>query len=94
MLDFGEPYVVSAEVPESRPANVQGSAAAKSSAYLLFTIQGNGKEDVSDLSHIKGTQTKIPLSEKEGLTHRPKEPTYTVFAADGKTVAQGSFEYG
>lgn len=93
-LEFGEPYVVSAEVPENRLINIQGPTAAESSVFLSFRIRGRGYEDISDLSHIKGTQTKIPLSEKEGLTHRPKEPTYTIFTADGKTAAQGSFEYG
>lgn len=93
-LEFGEPYVVSAEVPEDGLIDVQGSATAKSTVFLLFTIRGQGNENISDLSHIKGTQTKIPLSEKEGLTHRPKEPTYTIVTADGKTAAQSSFEYG
>jgi len=93
-FEFGEPFVVSAEVPENRLVNVQGSTTAKSSVFLLFTIRGQGNEDISDLSHIKGTQTKIPLSKNKGLTHRPKEPTFTIFTADGKTAAQGSFEYG
>jgi hypothetical protein len=94
VLEFGEPYIISAEVPESRVVNVQGSTSARSSVFLSFTIMGQGNEDIRDLSHIKGDQTKIPLSKTEGLAHRPKEPTYTVLTADGKTAAQGSFEYG
>jgi hypothetical protein len=81
-LEFGEPFVVSAKVRENR------------GAYISFSMLGRGKEDISDLSHIKGDRTKIPLSKIKGLTHRPKEPTYTVLTADGKTVAKGSFEYG
>ncbi|UCE42852.1 MAG: hypothetical protein JSV17_07860 [Candidatus Aminicenantes bacterium] len=94
VLAFGEPYIVSAEVPENRLVNVQGSTSDKSSVYLSFSIRGQGNEDVSDLSHVKGEQTKIPLSKTDGLTHRPKEPTYTIVTADGKIAAQGSFEYG
>jgi hypothetical protein len=93
-LKFGEPYVVSAEVPENRLVNVQGSTAARTSVFLSFSMLGQGNEDISDLSHIKGTNTKIPLSKNEGLFHRPQEPTYTILTADGKTAAQGSFEYG
>jgi hypothetical protein len=93
-LRFGEPYIVSAEVPENRLVAVQGSSAAKTSIFLSFTVRGQGNEDISDLSHIKGDKTKIPLSKVEGLTNRPKEPTYTILTADGKTAAQGSFEYG
>lgn len=93
-LEFGEPYAVSAEVPENRLVNFQGSTTARTSVFLSFSIRGQGDEDIRDLSHVKGDQTKIPLSTKEGLTHRPKEPTYTILTADGKTAAQGSFEYG
>ena len=94
VLEFGEPFIVSAEVPKNWQANILGSPAAPSSVYLSFSIQGWGSEDISDLSHIKGDKTKIPRSKKEGLTHRPKEPTYTILTADGKTAAQGAFEYG
>ncbi len=94
VLEFGEPFIVSAEVPENRLVNVQGSTSARTSVFLTFSIRGQGNEDISDLSHIKGTQTKIPLSKKEGLTHRPEEPMYKILLADGKTAAQGSFEYG
>ena len=94
VLEFGEPYIVSAEVPENRLLNVQSSTSARTSVFLSFAIRGQGNEDIQDLSHIKGDKTKIPLSTNEGLTHRPKEPTYTIMTADGKTAAQGSFEYG
>ena len=94
VLEFGEPFVISAEVPKNRQSNILVSPAAPSSVYLSFSIRGSCNEDISDLSHIKGTNTKIPLSRKEGLNHRPKEPTYKILLADGKTAAQGSFEYG
>jgi hypothetical protein len=93
-LKMGEPYAVSAEVPQNRSVVVQGSTTAKTSVYLSFTIIGQGNEDISDLSHIKGDKTKIPLSKVDGLSRRPKEPTYKILSADGKTAAQGSFEYG
>jgi hypothetical protein len=94
VLEFGEPYVISADVPENRLVHVQGSPIAKSSVFLSFSILGQGNEDVRDLSHIKGTNTKIPLCQKDGLAHRPKEPTYTIVTEEGKLAAKGSFEYG
>ncbi len=93
VLVLGEPFVVNADVPESGIVYVQGSTPAQISVFLLFAIRGQGDEDIQDLSRIKGDKTKIPLSTKEGLTHRPKEPTYKVLS-EGKTVTQGSFEYG
>ena len=53
-----------------------------------------GKEFLTDLSHITGTLTRIPLSKKKDLGHRPKEPTYKIIKAGGEEVARGSFEYG
>ena len=94
MLEFGEPYVVSADVPESRRNTILLSPVTPDSVYLSFNMRGQNNEDIQDLSHIRGTNTKIPLSKKEGLTHRPKEPTYKILLADGKIAAQGSFEYG
>jgi hypothetical protein len=93
-LKFGEPLAISAEVPRNRRVNILGSPAVPSIVYLSLSIRGQGNEDISDISHIRGNKTKIPLSEKEGLTHRPKEPTFTVLKADGEIAAQGSFEYG
>jgi hypothetical protein len=94
MLEFGEPYVVSAGVPESRRNTILRSPVKPDSVYLSFSMRGQNNEDILDLSHIKGTNTKIQLSKKEGLTHRPKEPTYKILLGDGKIAAQGSFEYG
>jgi hypothetical protein len=93
-LAFGEPFAVSAEVPENRREVLQRSPVTPDSIYLSFVIRGRGNEDILDLSHIKGNETKIPLSTTEGMTHRPKEPTYKILKGDGKTAAQGSFEYG
>jgi hypothetical protein len=94
VLKFGEPYVVSAEVPERRRKTILLSPVTPDSIYLSFVIRGQNNEDILDLSHIKGTNTKIPLSKKEGLTRHPKEPTYKILLADGRIATQGSFEYG
>ncbi len=93
-LAFGEPYLAAVDVPDERLVNVQGSTSARTSAFLLFTVRGKGNEDIIDLTHERGDKTRIPLSKKKGLTHRPKEPTYRILRPDGKTAAQGSFEYG
>jgi len=50
VLEFGEPFIAAAEVPENRLVNVQGSTAARSSVFLLFSFRGQGKEGISDLS--------------------------------------------
>lgn len=84
-IEFGEPYMPLVEV------RMRGQT---SRASIGFDIEGEGKEFVTDLSHISGDQTQIPLSEEEDLGHRPQEPTYKVVKADGEVVAQGSFEYG
>ncbi len=85
VLEFGEPYVSLVN------AGLRGGT---SKAFLSFSIEGRAKESLSDLSHISGDKTQIPLSEEKDLGHRPKEPTYKVVKADGEVVAQGSFEYG
>lgn len=85
VVEFGEPYTPFVEV------NVRENT---SRASIGFDIEGKGKEFVTDLSHVSGDLTKIPLSEKENLGHRPKEPTYKIVKVDGEVVTQGSFEYG
>ncbi len=75
-LKFGEPYIAAVDVPERGVINVQGSTSAQSSVFLLFTIRGQGNEDISEISHEKGDKTKIPFSKNEGMIHRPEEPTY------------------
>jgi hypothetical protein len=82
---IGEPYVPFVEARNINPTR---------GTYLMFNVEGEGKELLSDLSHIKGEKTEIPLSEAEGATQRPKEPTYRIVKADGEIVAQGNFEYG
>ncbi len=85
LVEFGEPFVPIVDVV------TRGGA---SRAYLSFNVEGKGREFLTDLSHIAGTLTAIPLSEEEDLGHRPKEPTYKIVKADGEVVTQGSFEYG
>ncbi len=85
-LEFGEPYLSIVNVIQPR--------VGRSRALIAFEIQGEAKESLTDLSHISGDKTQIPLSEEEDLGHRPKEPTYKIVKADGEVVTQGSFEYG
>ncbi len=85
VVEFGEPYVPVIEV-RVRENTTRAS--------IGFDVEGKAKEFVTDLSHIDGDRTQIPLSEEENLGHRPKEPTYKIVKTDGEVVAQGSFEYG
>jgi hypothetical protein len=85
VVEFGEPYVPVVEV-RVRENTTRAS--------IGFDVEGKAKEFVTDLSHVSGDRTQIPLSEEENLGHRPKEPTYKVVKTDGEVVTQGSFEYG
>jgi hypothetical protein len=85
VVEFGEPYMPLVEV------RVRENT---SRASIGFDIEGKAKEFVTDLSHISGELTQIPLSEEENLDHRPKEPTYKIVKTDGEVVTQGSFRYG
>jgi hypothetical protein len=91
VLIFGEPYTPVVDVTE-----LGGRSLLKElrRVFLYFNVEGKGKEFLTDLSHISGTQTRIPLSEKKGRGHRPKEPTYKITKAGGEEVARGSFKYG
>ena len=90
VLKFGEPYTPVVEVTE-----LGGRSSIRIRRVLLyFNVEGMGKEFLTDLSHISGTQTRIPLSERKDMGHRPKEPTYKITKAGGEEVARGSFEYG
>ena len=86
VLKFGEPYTPAVDVMQYDRSSPR--------VLLYFNVEGKGKEFLSDLSHISGTLTRIPLSKKKDLGHRPKEPTYKIIKAGGEEVARGSFEYG
>jgi hypothetical protein len=88
-LAFGEPYSPQVEISQyalrrfkSNPTNIR----------LEMLILGTGSELVTNLSHISGNKTDIPLSERN--KSQPKEATYTISTMDGAIVAQGQFEYG
>lgn len=88
VLEFGEPYapfIVGMEFGVKPPST---------RAFLSFNVEGKGKEFLTDVSHISGNNTCIPLSKKKNLRNRPKEPTFKIMEADGEVVHQGSFEYG
>ncbi len=92
---FGEPFVVKATVPdalyEQYAERVKKNPEARKQLLLMLAIEGAAGERVTDLAHIEGDKTKIAL-EKDG--ERPKEPTYSIAAADGTVLGTGSFRYG
>jgi hypothetical protein len=88
VLLFGEPYMPVVTLPPITQRAPVGNMS------LMFNIEGAGKELLSDLRHIEGAQTTIPLSKTKGREYLPKEPAYTIVKADGEIVARGSFEYG
>jgi len=98
LLEFGEPYAPFITTAGRLPAfTVQSQGQTKRlppRVPLVFNIEGTGGEFVNDLSHIRGDKTKILLSQKKNLGHRPAEPTYEITKADGEVVTKGFFEYG
>lgn len=98
LLEFGEPFV-----PAITTANVLQALTVQSQGQtkllpprvpIVFNIEGLVKEFVNDLSHLRGDKTKIPLSQKKNLGHRPAEPSYEITKANGEVVTKGFFEYG
>jgi hypothetical protein len=98
LLEFGEPYapvITTASTLQALTVRSQGQAKKLPPRVpIIFNIEGRGMEFVSDLSHIRGDKTKIPLSQKKNMGHRPAEPTYEITKADGEVVTKGFFEYG
>jgi len=86
ILEFGEPYLPIVDL--------QKMGGRLDRFFLVFNVEGKAKELLTDLSHISGTKTLIPLSEKKNLGHRPKEPAYKIAKADGEVIKSGFFEYG
>jgi hypothetical protein len=87
-LVYGEPFEPAVDLPAG-PTSLKTM-----NAPLRFWVEGRGKEIVSDITHLEGTGTKIPLSKVRNRGNRPKEPDYTIVKSDGEIVARGSFEYG
>ena len=98
LLEFGEPYaavITTANVLQALTVQSQGQTKRLPPRVpLVFNIEGRGNEYINDLSHIRGDKSKIPLSQKKNLGHRPAEPTYEIMKADGEVVTKGFFEYG
>jgi hypothetical protein len=90
-LAFGEPYVAYAWVPE-RAYEELAEAGSLPEAPIDFRLEGKAREVVTDLRHLEGEKTKVPLSEAK--ERRPKEPMYRIVKTTGEQVAQGSFTYG
>jgi len=97
LLEFGEPFVPAITIPSVQQAVTiirQGQTNKLSPRVpLVFNVEGLGKEFVNDISHIRGDKTRIPLSQKEKLRHRPAEPSYVITKSDGEVVTKGFFEY-
>ncbi len=85
-----EPFTPVVALPSTGSAAVPKSG----SLPLQFSVAGAGKEIVTEITHLEGTATNLPLSTTRGRETRPKEPAYTIVKADGEIVARGSFEYG
>jgi len=98
LLEFGEPYApVITAANRLQAITVQSQGQTKRlppRVPIVFNIEGTGGEFINDLSHIRGDKTKIPLSQKKNLGHRPAEPTYEITKTDGEVVTKGFFEYG
>jgi hypothetical protein len=88
-LEFGEPFVATAEVPEySRKRAVEANSSA---VQIQFQLRGAAQERVSNLTHVEGEATETPLIASGS---KPREPSYRVLEASGRLAASGSFEYG
>lgn len=88
-LVIGEPYSPVAYVLAREQYAVSHGARQVS---VSFDLIGAGNELVSDVAHVKGSATTIPLSKSSRL--RPREPQFKAFTEDDKLVVEGSFEYG
>ncbi len=76
---FGQPFIPSADTRQSG-----------STVRLYFKLLGSAKELVSEVLHLEGNRTKIPLT----TGNRPKEASYKIVSTEGRLVSQGTFRYG
>ena len=90
-LPFGEPYTATAFVPGYVYQQFAMTGRLEQ-AWIEFYLRGASGEVVSDLTHVSGDRTKIPLAANR--SDRAKEPTYTIVKTSGQVVAEGSFQYG
>lgn len=87
---LGEPFRPIVSVPQWARQNMRHGM---QEAYLELSIQGAGKEIVSDLACIRDAEKSTVPMERQ-FKRRPKEATYRVLKPDGEVAAQGTFEYG
>lgn len=91
-LGFGEPFVPSAEVPQSwNPSDRARTADLR--APLRFVIEGGMKERVTDLRLHDG-KAAIDMAKGRGDQHLPTEATFKIATQEGEVVHSGTFEYG
>jgi hypothetical protein len=88
VLPFGEPFYPVISFPAGSLSPNAGNT------IMQFSVEGQGKDLLSEITHLEGAATKLALSSVRGREERPKEPAYTVLKADGEIVARGAFEYG
>jgi hypothetical protein len=88
-MAYGEPI---SPIVTVRDGKIRRSFFWGSSAKLDLAIQGAGHEEVTNISHVSGSNTTLPLSARNG--RGPQEPRYKVTKPDGEVVSQGTFEYG
>ena len=59
---------------------------------IALGLAGCGKEQITDLRRVSGTNTQHKLAKR--YSNRPQEATYRIIKPDGELVTSGSFEYG
>ena len=59
---------------------------------ITLGLAGCGKEQITDLRRVSGTNTQHKLAKR--YSNRPQEATYRIIKPDGELVTSGSFEYG
>jgi hypothetical protein len=89
MLSIGEPFTPMANLP----VNLR-EPSTMVNLRLSLSVEGQGKEVITELIRMEGTATRIPLSKTRGRENYPLEASYSIVKPDGEIVARGSFEYG
>jgi hypothetical protein len=76
---FGQPFHPQADIRKT-----------SSGVRLSFKLIGSADELVTEVTHLEGNRTKIPLT----TGNRPKEASYKIVTPESELVGQGTFRYG
>jgi len=76
---FGQPFYPQADI-----------AKTSSGVRLSFKVVGSAEELVTEVTHLEGNRTRIPLTSG----NRPKEASYKIVTGESELVGQGTFRYG